>query len=113
MENSKPSDRVKCYADAPDGTQNKYLVYQSHDLDHSIDILNRLVSQGWKIRAAYHQFVSGKSVKVPTAFISGDTSNDFKARRELERKLNEYNVKAILWGLLWILRMKQMHLEGE
>lgn len=93
MTTPKPLERVKCYADAPDGTQNKYLVYQSHDLDHSIDVLNRLVNQGWKIRAAYHQFVSGKSVKVPTASISGDTSNDYRARNELQGKLADYDTK--------------------
>lgn len=91
MATPNPLERVKCYADAPDGTQNKYLVYQSYDLDHSIDILNRLVSQGWKLRAAYHQFVNGKSVKVPIIDIIGDTSNDYTSRSELQKKLDAFD----------------------
>lgn len=58
-------ERFKAYADAPDGiTKNKYLVYQSYDIDHSINILLRLVESGWKIRAAYHAFADGRSVKI-------------------------------------------------
>jgi hypothetical protein len=52
-------ERVKIYADAPDKiTKNKYLVYQTRDIDHSINLLLRLVKDGWKIRAAYHEFPS-------------------------------------------------------
>ena len=58
-------ERFKAYADAPDGiTKNKYLVYQSHDIDHSINILTRLVESGWKVRAAYHAFADGRSVRI-------------------------------------------------
>lgn len=58
-------ERFKAYADNPDGSiKNKYFVYQTHDIDHSINLLLRMVSKGWKIRAAYHQFADGKSIKI-------------------------------------------------
>ena len=58
-------ERFKAYCDAPDGiTKNKYFTYQTHDIDHSINLMMRLVESGWKVRAAYHQFADGRSVKV-------------------------------------------------
>jgi hypothetical protein len=58
-------ERFKAYCDAPDGiTKNKYLVYQSHDIDHSINILLRLVGAGWKVRSAYHVFADGRSIRI-------------------------------------------------
>lgn len=58
-------ERFKAYADAPDGiTKNKYIVYQTHDIDHSINLLIRMVDKGWKIRAAFHQFADGRSIKI-------------------------------------------------
>lgn len=87
----EPLERVKCYADAPDGIKNKYLVYKSWDLDHSVDILNRLVAQGWKVRAAFHQFANGKASRIPDGLITGDTSNDYKARNVLASQLDEYD----------------------
>lgn len=68
MENSRQKlagDRFKAYADAPDGvTKNKYLVYPTHDLEHSVDLLLRLVKSGWKIRAAYHEFADQRTIRI-------------------------------------------------
>lgn len=71
VESDKPTpaatlpERFKAYADAPDGTtKNKYLVYQSHDIDHSINILIRLVNMGWRVRAAYHVFADGRAIRI-------------------------------------------------
>jgi hypothetical protein len=62
---SKPLERFKAYADAPDGTtKNKYIVYPTHDIDHSINLLLRMVKAGWKVRAAYHVFADSRSVKI-------------------------------------------------
>lgn len=59
------SERFKAYADAPDGkTKNKYIVYATHDVDHSINLLMRMVESGWKIRAAYHVFTDSRSIKI-------------------------------------------------
>jgi len=64
-QHTQPLERVKIYADAPDQvTKNKYLVYQTHDIDHSINLLLRLVKAGWKIRAAYHVFADSRSIKI-------------------------------------------------
>jgi len=68
MEDSQrpqPLERFKAYADAPDGiTRNKYIVYPTHDVDHSINLLLRMVKAGWKIRAAYHVFSDSRSIKI-------------------------------------------------
>ncbi len=62
---SQPLERFKAYADAPDGTtKNKYIVYLTHDVDHSINLLLRMVKAGWKIRAAYHVFADSRSIKI-------------------------------------------------
>lgn len=60
-----PKERVKFYADAPDGTLNKLMVYKVHDLGHSIDLLNRFHKNGWKVRAAWHLFDNGKNMRLP------------------------------------------------
>ena len=62
---SQPLERFKAYADAPDGTtKNKYIVYSTHDIDHSINLLLRMVKAGWKVRAAYHVFSDSRSIKI-------------------------------------------------
>jgi hypothetical protein len=62
---SQPLERFKAYADAPDRTtKNKYIVYPTHDIDHSINLLLRMVKAGWKVRAAYHVFADSRSVKI-------------------------------------------------
>jgi hypothetical protein len=62
---SHPLERFKAYADAPDGTtKNKYIVYSTHDVDHSINLLLRMVKAGWKVRAAYHVFSDSRSIKI-------------------------------------------------
>jgi hypothetical protein len=58
-------ERFKAYADAPDGIiKNKYLVYPTHDVDHSINLLLRMIRAGWKVRAAYHVFADSRSIKI-------------------------------------------------
>lgn len=66
-----PTERVKFYADAPDGTLNKLMVYKVHDLGHSIDLLNRFHKNGWKIRAAWHLFDNGKNMRLTVWKLEG------------------------------------------
>lgn len=62
---SQPLERFKCYADGPDGkSKNKYLVYKTHDIDHSINLLMRLVKEGWKVRAAFHEFPDERTIRI-------------------------------------------------
>lgn len=62
---TQPLERFKAYADGPDGiTKNKYLVYKTHDIDHSINLLLRLVQAGWKIRAAYHEQQDKRTIRL-------------------------------------------------
>jgi hypothetical protein len=62
---TQPLERFKAYADAPDGIiKNKYLCYNTHDIDHSINLLLRLVQAGWKIRAAYHEFADKRTIRI-------------------------------------------------
>ena len=64
----KPLERFKAYADGPDKvTKNKYIVYPTHDVDHSINLLERMVRKGWKIRSAFHEFEDKRSVRIDKA----------------------------------------------
>jgi hypothetical protein len=60
----KPLERFKGYADTPDGIKNKYLCFDTHDIDHSINLMIRLVKDGWKIRAAFHEFPDKRTVRI-------------------------------------------------
>ena len=60
----KPTAMVKFYADAPDGTKNKYLTYLVHDFSHALNLLRRFITNGWKIRQAYFQTSIGTSLKI-------------------------------------------------
>lgn len=65
------TSKVKFYADAPDGiTKNKYLVYQVHDIKHALDLLNRMLVDGWTIKAAYYENAVQLSTKLTTQMIS-------------------------------------------
>lgn len=57
-------EQIKFYADAPDGLKNKFLCYDVKDISHSIDLLNRFSSKGWKIRTAYHHYQNGRQVLI-------------------------------------------------
>lgn len=62
---TEPRELFKAYADAPDGiTKNKPLIYRTQNLDHSINVLIRLIKAGWKIRAAYHQYEDKRSDRI-------------------------------------------------
>ena len=64
------SQKVKFYGDAPDGlTKNKYMVYNVTDIDHALKLLNRMSKNGWIIRAAYYQNITGLSVKLTQEMI--------------------------------------------
>lgn len=59
------NERVKFYADAPDGTtKNKYMVYKVHDIKHALDLVNRMIADGWIIRAAYYENSFGLGTKL-------------------------------------------------
>lgn len=57
-------DLIKFYADAPDGTLNKYLCYKVKDIENSIDLLVRFKNNGWNVRRAYHHFENGGEVSI-------------------------------------------------
>lgn len=66
MTTPQNTGRVKFYADAPDGvTKNKYMVYAVQDVKHSIDLVNRFIEKGWKVRAAFFQTLEGANIKIP------------------------------------------------
>lgn len=60
---------IKFYADAPDGTKNKFLCYKVKDFDNSLDLLSRFLTKGWIIRTAYHHFENGKQVQIKKVLI--------------------------------------------
>lgn len=63
--------KVKFYADAPDGIhKNKYMVYDVHDVQHSIDLVGRFIRDGWTVRAAFFQTLEGANIKIPLAVLN-------------------------------------------
>jgi hypothetical protein len=90
MNNKEPSCKLKFYADLNE-TKNKRFTYSVHDVSHSIDLLNKFVHEGWKIRMAYFEMENGKSMPLKSILstLDGDLSNVYAANKELERKLNE------------------------
>ena len=50
-------NKVKFYADCPDGTMNKLFVFKDiKTLDHAQDIVVKYIRKGYIIRAAFYQF---------------------------------------------------------
>jgi hypothetical protein len=62
--------RVKFYADAPDGTKNKYMVYKCDDIEKAIELVKRFSSKGWTIRAAYFETDKGANVRIPSNILN-------------------------------------------
>jgi hypothetical protein len=56
---------VKFYANAPDGTKNKYLVYKVYDLSHALDLLMKFQKNEWYIKSAFFEDETGKNKKLP------------------------------------------------
>ncbi len=88
----QPKDQVRFYADDPDNTKNKLCCYPVYDLNHSLDLLNRFVNKGWKIRAAFHQFENGKNInlKILLPMIDGDLSGTYAHHKRLEQQVESY-----------------------
>lgn len=50
-------NKVKFYADCPDGTVNKMFVFKDiKTLDHARDIVIKYVRKGYVVRAAFYEF---------------------------------------------------------
>lgn len=90
MNNNPPSCKLKFYADLNE-TKNKRFTYSVYDMSHSIDLLNKFVHDGWKIRMAYFEMENGKNVPLKAILnaIDGDLSSIYSANQELEKKLKE------------------------
>lgn len=84
MENPKPNEQLKFYADSPDGNVNKYLVYPMYDLEHSFSTLGKFIQKGWRIKAAYHVYNDKRSMKIPLNMIDPEAPHHFHMRREME-----------------------------
>lgn len=87
MEKKQPLEMVKFYADCKErGLTNKQFNYRTHDLSHSIDLLNRFVANGYKIRMAWHHFANGNQVKLKVILpqIDGDTSGTYANLKKWE-----------------------------
>lgn len=64
-EKKEPLERFKGYGDSPDKKEtNLRLTYKTHDIDHSINLMMRLIGKGWKIRSAYHEFEDKRSIRI-------------------------------------------------
>lgn len=69
-------EMIKFYADAPDGSKNKFLSYKVKDISNSLDLLLRFKAKGWKIRRAYHHFENGKQISIHTRVINNELFNN-------------------------------------
>ncbi len=64
----EPLYKCKFYADAPDGTtKNKPMNYKVYDIEHAVNILEKFVRNGWKIRAAYVETGIGTNKRIPNS----------------------------------------------
>jgi hypothetical protein len=53
------TNKVKFYADCPDGTTNKLFVFKDiKTVSHAVDILVKFLRQGYIIRASFYEFLS-------------------------------------------------------
>jgi hypothetical protein len=92
MDKKLPTDMVKFYADCEERkVKNEQHNYRSYDLSHSIDILNRFVANGYKIRMAWHHFANGKQIKLKAILtqIDGDTSGTYSNLNKLDNNQNQ------------------------
>lgn len=87
MEIKKPTEKVKFYADCPDGTKNKQFNYKTHDISHSHDLLNKFVANGFKIRMAWHHYPeTGKQINLKAMLpkLDGDITGSYSNLKKLE-----------------------------
>lgn len=91
QETKARDQQIKYYGDCPDGTKNKLFTFGVYDLQNSIDVLNKFVNKGGKIRKAWHHYPNGRQIdlKVILPSITGDLSNTYSAMAVLDKKLNE------------------------
>lgn len=68
-------ETIKFYADAPDGTKNKLLIYKVKDIENSIELLERFIGSGWQIRRAYHHFENGIEIPINKNLINKEHFN--------------------------------------
>jgi hypothetical protein len=88
---TKPQEKIKYYGDCPDGTKNKLFSFSVYNLQNSIDMLNKFVNKGGKIRKAWHHYPNGqqRDLRAILPSITGDLSDTYSALKELDKKLNE------------------------
>jgi hypothetical protein len=58
-----PKEKCKFYADTP-SEKNKYFCWNSHNVDNSLQIVGKFMANGCAIRAAFHEFENGRSMRI-------------------------------------------------
>jgi hypothetical protein len=73
---AKAKEKLAFYANCPDGQQNKLFTYKVHDLNNSIDLLNKFIARGFELKKAYHTFDNGKNIALDPVLksLDGDLS---------------------------------------
>jgi hypothetical protein len=70
-------NKVKFYADCPDGTINKLFVYKNiKSLRHAKDILIKYIRKGYNIRSSYYEFLANNGTMMNVR-INGINEIDF------------------------------------
>jgi hypothetical protein len=73
---TEAKEKLAFYADCPDRQKNKLFTYKVHDLNNSIDLLNKFKARGFEIKKAYHTFDNGKNIALDPILksVDGDLS---------------------------------------
>jgi transcriptional accessory protein Tex/SPT6 len=87
MEETK--NKVKFYADCPDGTNNKLFVYKNiKSLKHAKDILIKYIRKGYNIRSSYYEFLTNNGTMMNVK-LNGISEIDFvEYETYTEKKIN-------------------------
>ena len=89
------SDKLKFYADTPNGQVNKLFVFKVKNLTHAIDLAAKFVQEyGFKIRAAFYQNTKEKSIRLDQMTDLSKHKNSILADRERE---NDFKKIASLY----------------
>lgn len=56
-------EKLQFYGDK-DGVKNMYVTLYVEDIFEGLEKLKHLMSNGWRVRSAYHVFFTGKSIQV-------------------------------------------------
>lgn len=89
--------KLKFYADTPGGDINKQFTYKVKNLTHACDLAAKFIQErGFKIRSAWFNSPSGKSVRFDDLYDLKTWQNSLIKNFDVERKLELAKREIIL-----------------